>query len=205
MPTYLHTVYGCFHATMKRWSGCNSSHPTKSKIFTLWLLHTGSLPTSALGHCFSNFNVHTGLLGILLNTASDSAVQGGAWDSAFLTSSQWSWWCWLMDHDFECQGSRWHSVPPRCSRLCLWTLTDKAGKLGLINIFDSFYLCPQQSPIRWAETFIQYLLHIQYEPGTPEAGTESHALIAEEISPAYKDEWKRKHNMWLHSVLKSGP
>ena len=88
MPTYLHTVSGCFHATMKRWSGCNSSHPTKSKIFTLWLLHTGSLPTSALGHCFSNFNVHTGLLGILLNTASDSAVQGGAWDSAFLTSSQ---------------------------------------------------------------------------------------------------------------------
>lgn len=64
---------------------------------------------------------------------------------------------------------------------------------------------PQHSPIRWAETFIQYPLHIQYEPGTPEAGRESHALIAEEISPAYKDGWKRKHNMWLHSVLKSGP
>lgn len=39
----------------------------------------------------------------------------------------------------------------------------------------------------WAETFIQHLLHIHYEPGTPEAGRESHALIAKEISPAYKD------------------
>ena len=35
MSTYLHTVYGCFHATMKRWSGCNSHHPTKSKIFSV--------------------------------------------------------------------------------------------------------------------------------------------------------------------------
>lgn len=38
----------------------------QSQKYSLWLLRTGSLPTSALGHCFSNFNVHTGLLGILL-------------------------------------------------------------------------------------------------------------------------------------------
>ena len=176
----------------------------QSQKYSLWLLHTGSLPTSALGHCFSNFNVHTGLLGILLKHSFWHSSSGRS--LGLCISNKLPVILMMLAHGswLECQGSRWHSVPPRCSRLCLWTLT-KAEKCGLINIFDSFYLCPQQSPIRWAETFIQYLLHIQYEPGTPEAGTESHALIAEEISPAYKDEWKRKHNMWLHSVLKSGP
>ena len=93
------------------------------------------------------------------------------------------------------------------ARMCLWIFADTTEKHGLISIFNSFHLCPQQLPTRLGQklSFIQRLLQSQREPDTPEAGREFHALIAKETSPAFKDGWKRKHNMWLHSVLKSSP